>query len=159
MFYDYIALIHSSTLIKKWSALPEPLLLPKKVEFAVVAQGNHRVPLSAYRFYRSKIRPLKKKRQFLVLIAHSVFYSFRLHHNSSTLKNIYCLLFLSKKHCSHGQHACLSRWAMFFLMNLGLQPYLTKPHLKSMGKFSHPSKHTSGLSLQPPLLDWVCAKP
>lgn len=28
-----------------------------------------------------------------------------------------------------------------------------------MGEFSHPSRHTSGLTLQPPLLIWVCAKP
>lgn len=128
---------------KKWSALPGSLLLPMEVIFAVVAHGNHRVPLSANRFYWSQIRPLKKRRELLLKTTEFLQYYSTL---SGALQQT-CL------------HACLSRWAVFFLMNPGLQPYLTRPHLKSMGEFFHPSRHTSSLTLQPPLLAWVCAKP
>lgn len=59
-------------------------------------------------------------------------------------------------HCSNivkstavGRRACFRRRVGFFQRrNPGLQPYLTRPRLKSTGLFSHSSRHTLGLTLQ-----------
>lgn len=84
--------------------------------------------------------------------------SFSLHQGSSAWDFIVDYSHFVKS-ASAGQRACLSRRVVFFLMNPGLQPYLTRPQLKSMREFSYSSRHTSGLTLKPLLFIWVCAKP